>query len=75
LLADGVSEGELDDADERAAEMVEAAVDFALASPEPPVDRLAVGMYAPGSTEQFERMLLGSPFGERELVFETGLGA
>jgi hypothetical protein len=31
-------------------------------------------MYAPGSAAQFARMLPGSPFGERELVFAGGLG-
>jgi hypothetical protein len=31
-------------------------------------------MYAPGSGSQFARMLAGSPFGERELVFAGGLG-
>ena len=51
------------------------AVEFADASPEPAVDRLAAGMYAAGSAEQFARMRPGSPFGEEELIFDAGLGA
>jgi pyruvate dehydrogenase E1 component alpha subunit len=74
LAAAGVAEDELDAADQRARERVGEAVEFALASPEPPVDRLAAGMYAPGSSEQFSRMLPGSAYGERDLVFEAGLG-
>ena len=53
---------------------VEAAVAFADADAAPPVDRLAAGMYAEGSEEQFERMRPGSPAGEEELVFAGGLG-
>ncbi|HYC80687.1 MAG TPA: thiamine pyrophosphate-dependent enzyme [Solirubrobacterales bacterium] len=53
---------------------VERAVAFAESSQAPDVDRLAAGMYAPGSGEQFERMALGSPLDERELVFAGGLG-
>jgi TPP-dependent pyruvate/acetoin dehydrogenase alpha subunit len=53
---------------------VETAVAFAEADAPPPVDRLAAGVYTPGSEEQFERMLPGSPFGEAELVFAGGLG-
>src|SRR6201996_4321518 len=53
---------------------VEAAVAFAEHDDVPPVDRLAAGMYTPGSEEQFERMRPGSPFGEAELVFAGGLG-
>jgi pyruvate dehydrogenase E1 component alpha subunit len=53
---------------------VEAAVAFAEADEPPPVDRLAAGVYTPGSEEQFERMRPGSPFGEAELVFAGGLG-
>ena len=53
---------------------VAAAVEAALASPPPPVSKLATGMYAPGSAAQFARMLPGAPFGERELVFAGGLG-
>ncbi|MBS1887896.1 MAG: pyruvate dehydrogenase (acetyl-transferring) E1 component subunit alpha [Actinobacteria bacterium] len=54
---------------------VEAAVAFAERDEAPAVDRLAAGMYAPGSEGQFERMRPGSPFGEAELVFAGGLGA
>ncbi len=71
----GVQEAELDAVDRRADEIVRAAVEFADASPEPDVDRLAAAMYAPGSAEQFERMRPGSPFGEEALVFDAGLGS
>jgi pyruvate dehydrogenase E1 component alpha subunit len=71
----GVQEPELDAVDNRADERVRAAVEFADASPEPDVGRLAAAMYAPGSAEQFERMRPGSPFGEESLVFEAGLGS
>jgi pyruvate dehydrogenase E1 component alpha subunit len=75
LLAAGYEVDELEAVDRRADERVLAAVEFADASPEPPLDRLAAGMYAPGSADQFERMRPGSPFGEERLVFEAGLGA
>jgi pyruvate dehydrogenase E1 component alpha subunit len=54
---------------------VEAAVAYAEADAAPAVDRLAAGMYATGSEEQFERMRPGSPVGEEEMVFAGGLGA
>ncbi len=75
LLEAGVSAEELDAIDRRADERVAAAVSFADASPEPSLDRLAAGMYAPGSADQFERMRPGSPFGEEALTFDAGLGA
>jgi pyruvate dehydrogenase E1 component alpha subunit len=71
----GVDEAELEDVDRRADERVRASVEFADASAEPDVSRLAAAMYAPGSAEQFERMRPGSPFGEEELVFDGGLGS
>jgi pyruvate dehydrogenase E1 component alpha subunit len=71
----GVSEAELEAVDSRADERVRAAVEFADASPEPDVSRLAAAMYAPGSAEQFERMRPGSAFGEEQLVFDGGLGS
>jgi pyruvate dehydrogenase E1 component alpha subunit len=71
----GVAETELEEVDRRADERVLAAVQFADASPKPEVSRLAAGMYAPGSADQFERMRPGSPFGEEELVFDAGLGS
>jgi pyruvate dehydrogenase E1 component alpha subunit len=71
----GVSEAELEAVDRRADEQVRAAVEFADASPEPEVARLAAAMYAPGSAEQFERMRPGSAFGEEQLVFDAGLGS
>jgi pyruvate dehydrogenase E1 component alpha subunit len=74
LLAIGAEEGELQQARERAAEAVAEAVRFAEQSPEPELAALAEGVYAQGSDAQFERMRPGSPFGERELVFDAGLG-
>jgi pyruvate dehydrogenase E1 component alpha subunit len=74
LLHQGVTEAELDAIDLRVDERVADAVVFADNSPEPALDRLAAGVYAPGSDEQFARMRPGSPFGEVELVFDAGLG-
>jgi pyruvate dehydrogenase E1 component alpha subunit len=74
LLEMGAEEGELGQARERAAEAVAEAVRFAQQSPEPELATLAEGVYAHGSDVQFERMRPGSPFGERELVFDAGLG-
>lgn len=70
----GVEEEQLAAADAAALEAVERAVAFAEADPAPAVERLAAGMYAPGSGGQFERMAPGSPLGERELIFAGGLG-
>jgi pyruvate dehydrogenase E1 component alpha subunit len=75
LRADGIAEVELAAIDARADERVAAAVEFALASAEPDVGRLAAGMHAAGSAEQFARMRPGSPFGELALTFDAGLGA
>ncbi|MEA2331068.1 MAG: pyruvate dehydrogenase component alpha subunit [Thermoleophilaceae bacterium] len=75
LAGGGVSEQELEAIDDTADERVRAAVDFALASPEPSVDGLAAGMHAAGSAEQFARMRPGSPFGEEGLTFDAGLGS
>jgi pyruvate dehydrogenase E1 component alpha subunit len=74
LLAEGSSESELDALAHDAEARVASAVEWALASPPPPVSSLAAGMYATGSAAQFARMLPGSPYGERELVFAGGLG-
>jgi pyruvate dehydrogenase E1 component alpha subunit len=74
LAEEGVSDAELDRMLDDVHVEVAAAVEAALASPAPPVSGLASGMYAPGSAAQFARMLPGSPFGERELVFAGGLG-
>jgi len=74
LAAEGVPDAELDRMLALAQERVAASVDRALASPAPAVDTLARGMYAPGSAAQFARMIPGSPYGERELVFAGGLG-
>jgi pyruvate dehydrogenase E1 component alpha subunit len=73
LLDTGVAEAELVALEREAVERVQDAVEFALASPEPPVSQLAEGMYAPGSGNQFERMRPGSPLDEESLVFEGGL--
>jgi pyruvate dehydrogenase E1 component alpha subunit len=74
LLAEGMSEDELAELERDVDERVQAAVAFASADEPPPVEELAVGMYAPGSAEQFSRMRPGSPFGELDLVFDGGLG-
>jgi pyruvate dehydrogenase E1 component alpha subunit len=75
LLTSSLTDRELAEIDRRADERVEAAVEFALASPEPSLDRLAAGVHAPGSAEQFARMRPGAAFGEEELTFAAGLGA
>jgi pyruvate dehydrogenase E1 component subunit alpha len=75
LRADGIEESELDAIDARADERVAAAVTFAAGSAEPAVARLAAGMHAAGSAEQFSRMRPGSPFGELALTFDAGLGS
>jgi pyruvate dehydrogenase E1 component alpha subunit len=75
LLADGVPNKELEAIDRAAEERVATAVQVALASPEPPVDRLAWAMHALGSDKQFARMRPGSAFGEEALTFDAGLGA
>ena len=70
----GASTEDLREIDQRVEERVQAAVDFALDSPEPDVGALAWEMYAKGSDEQFARMRPGSAFGEEELIFDGGLG-
>jgi len=75
LAEAGVGDDELEQIDRRADERVQAAVEFALASPEPDVGGLAAGVHAAGSAEQFERMRPGSPFGEEGLTFDAGLGS
>jgi pyruvate dehydrogenase E1 component alpha subunit len=75
LRESGVGDDELAQIDRAADARVQAAVEFALASPEPSLDRLAAGMHAAGSAEQFARMRPGSPFGEEALTFDAGLGA
>jgi len=74
LAEEGIAEEELDELQRAADERVAAAVEWARNDPPPPVSELAKGMYAPGSASQFARMLAGSPYGERELVFAGGLG-
>jgi pyruvate dehydrogenase E1 component alpha subunit len=74
LEARGVPAAGLDALEAEAEEAVERAVAYAEADAPPAVDRLAAGVYADGSEEQFERMRPGSPFGEAELVFAGGLG-
>ncbi len=75
LIERGVEEAELEAAEQRARETIAAAVEFADADPEPALDQLAKGMYAPTSDLQFARMKPGSPYGEEELVYAAGLGA
>ena len=70
----GAGTEDLREIDQRVEERVQAAVDFALDSPEPDVGALAWAMYAEGSDEQFARMRPGSAFGEEELIFDGGLG-
>src|SRR6201994_595235 len=74
LEARGVPAEGLDAVEREAEDQVERAVAYAEADEAPPVDRLAAGVYTPGSEEQFERMRPGSPVGEAELVFTGGLG-
>ncbi|HEY5332681.1 MAG TPA: hypothetical protein VIJ21_03975, partial [Solirubrobacterales bacterium] len=74
LEARGVPAEGLDLIEHEAEAEVERAVAFAEADEAPSVDRLAAGVYTPGSEEQFERMRPGAPFGEAELVFAGGLG-
>lgn len=71
----GVSDEQLDQIDRDAEARVAAAVELALASPEPEVAQLAAGMHATGSAEQFLRMRPGSAFGEEALTFDAGLGS
>jgi pyruvate dehydrogenase E1 component alpha subunit len=71
----GLGDDQLEQIDRTVDERVQAAVEFALASPEPPLERLASGMHAAGSAEQFARMRPGSPFGEEWLTFDAGLGS
>ena len=70
----GVLEAELDAVDNRTDERVRAAVEFADASPEPDVGRLAAAMYAPGGAGSSSACARSGPFGEEALVFE-GLGS
>jgi pyruvate dehydrogenase E1 component alpha subunit len=74
LVEGGARKQELDALDAAAAERVQQCVEYALASPEPDLERLAAGVHAAGSAEQFQRMRPGSPFGEEALTFDAGLG-
>lgn len=74
LIEAGVPAEEIEAVERSAKEEIEAAVEFARSSPEPPVEGLAEGMYSPESAGQFERMRAGSPFGEEALTFDAGLG-
>jgi pyruvate dehydrogenase E1 component alpha subunit len=74
LEARGVPPEGLDALEAEVEGEVEASVAYAERDEAPPVDRLAAGVYAAGSAEQFERMRPGSPAGEEELVFAGGLG-
>ena len=71
----GFGDEDFEAIDREADRRVASAVEFANDSPEPDVDGLAAGMYAPGSAEQFERMKPGSAFGELDLTFNAGLGS
>jgi TPP-dependent pyruvate/acetoin dehydrogenase alpha subunit len=74
LEARGVPPEGIDSLEAEVEGEIEAAVAYAEQDEAPPVDRLAAGVYAAGSQEQFERMRPGSPAGEEELVFAGGLG-
>jgi pyruvate dehydrogenase E1 component alpha subunit len=74
LEARGVPTDGLEALEREAEDTVERSVAYAEADAAPAVDRLAAGVYADGSAEQFERMRPGAPFGEAELVFAGGLG-
>jgi pyruvate dehydrogenase E1 component alpha subunit len=74
LLERGAAENQIAAAEAEAEAAVARSVAFAEASPAPAVDRLAAGVYASGSDEQFERMRPGSPFGEQDLVYAGALG-
>jgi len=74
LLEQGASESDLEEISRAVSERITEAVRFAEQSPAPEVGTLAKGVYSSGSFRQFERMMPGSPFGERELVFAGGLG-
>jgi pyruvate dehydrogenase E1 component alpha subunit len=74
LLEQGVHEDELAALEREIDGRIEAAVAYATGDEPPPAEELAVGMYAPGSAEQFKRMRPGSPFGELDLIFDAGLG-
>jgi len=74
LRVDGVGDAEFEAIAHVAEQRVAAAVESALASPEPSADRLAWGVYARGSGLQFAGMRSGSAFGETQLVFDAGLG-
>jgi pyruvate dehydrogenase E1 component alpha subunit len=74
LLAQGARESDLEEISRAVSERIAEAVSFAEQSPPPDVGTLAKGVYSPGSAGQFARMIPGSPFGERELVFAGGLG-
>jgi pyruvate dehydrogenase E1 component alpha subunit len=76
LLERGVSSrDELDEVRVTVGATMAHAVEFAERSELPPVATLARHVYGDQDTpRQFERMLPGSPFGERELVLGGGLG-
>ncbi len=61
----GLGEDEVDELREKAKQRVREAVEFAEQSAEPDVESLAEHVYGdPDSDAQFERMLVGAPFGE-----------
>jgi pyruvate dehydrogenase E1 component alpha subunit len=69
------SDDELEQVRRHAERRVAEAVEFAERSERPSARTLAQHVYGdPATGEQFARMLPGSPFGERELVLEGGLG-
>jgi pyruvate dehydrogenase E1 component alpha subunit len=68
-----VKEEELERIASDAVTEIEEAVAFAEDAPEPPLDALGEFVYGdPATTEQFSRMVPGSPFGESELILPGG---
>ena len=69
------SDDELEQVRRHAEQRVAAAVEYAERSEPPPVTTLARHVYGdPATSEQFAHTGPGSPFGERELILEGGLG-
>jgi pyruvate dehydrogenase E1 component alpha subunit len=76
LAGDGVSDEDLTATERDADEVVERAVAFAEASPEPDVETLGDYVYGDRATaEQFARMAPGSPAGEAGLLGSIGRAA
>ncbi|HEU4658684.1 MAG TPA: thiamine pyrophosphate-dependent enzyme [Capillimicrobium sp.] len=76
LVEAGVAADELDAVEREAQAAVDAAVAFAEASPQPDPSTLADFVYGdPHTGEQFSRMGIGSPAGERTVLEQMGAAA